>query len=303
MSYFKKLTFLKVLTTVAWADGEMTESELSVLKRFYRKFDLGRDELNELKPYLAAPVSKKERDGLYETLVGQLSSPDERKDIQDAMAAMLEAHPRAGTLERDLVEAFSKALDKTSFTKRSLVKFRNLLQSTLFQGAREKDPDMEKYFKRKVLNKIELKLSALGKKISIPDDQVYYLCLLGSLLALVANVDNHLDESEQKALKRVLGDQFAVKGQELQVLFDVIVEQARKGFDFHEVVSELNNLTPHKDRLKLVDSFFAVAAADGDLTHDEAEEVRRITKGLRIQHKDFIASKVKFLHRLRQSSR
>ena len=26
MSYFKKLTFLKVLTTIAWADGEVTQS-------------------------------------------------------------------------------------------------------------------------------------------------------------------------------------------------------------------------------------------------------------------------------------
>ena len=34
MSKFKKLTFLKVLTTVAWADGEVSQSELNILKSF-----------------------------------------------------------------------------------------------------------------------------------------------------------------------------------------------------------------------------------------------------------------------------
>ena len=48
MSYFKKLTFLKVLTTIAWADGEVTQSELNILKSFYRKFDLDKGELAEL---------------------------------------------------------------------------------------------------------------------------------------------------------------------------------------------------------------------------------------------------------------
>ena len=59
MSYFRKLTFLKVLTTIAWADGEITQSELNILKSFYRKFNLDKDELFELKHYLAAPISKK----------------------------------------------------------------------------------------------------------------------------------------------------------------------------------------------------------------------------------------------------
>ena len=61
MSYFKKLTFLKVLTTIAWADGEVTQSELNILKSFYRKFNLDKSDFAELKHYLAAPVSKKEQ--------------------------------------------------------------------------------------------------------------------------------------------------------------------------------------------------------------------------------------------------
>ncbi len=34
MASFKHLTFLKVLAVIAWADGEMTESEKNILKEF-----------------------------------------------------------------------------------------------------------------------------------------------------------------------------------------------------------------------------------------------------------------------------
>jgi uncharacterized tellurite resistance protein B-like protein len=44
----------------------------------------------------------------------------------------------------------------------------------------------------------------------------------------------------------------------------------------------------------------AVGGADGELSHDETEEIRRITKALRIPHKVFIEAKMKVLSRLRR---
>ena len=96
MSYFKKLTFLKVLTTIAWADGEVTQSELNILKSFYRKFDLDKDELAELRHYLAAPVSKKEQTELYDQLVHELSDENEKEEILTALESMEQATRRIG---------------------------------------------------------------------------------------------------------------------------------------------------------------------------------------------------------------
>ena len=52
MASFKHLTFLKVLAVIAWADGELTESEKNILKKFYRKFGLGKEDIRQLNPYL-----------------------------------------------------------------------------------------------------------------------------------------------------------------------------------------------------------------------------------------------------------
>lgn len=293
MSKFKKLTFLKVLTTVAWADGEVSQSELNILKSFYRKFDLSKHELDELKPYLHAPVPKKEKDSLYRQLIAELSTPAEKKEIVGALENMVQVHTRMKGDERQLVDQFSEWLDKSSFTKRSFGRIRNLFQKTIFEHARDPNPDMEKYFKRRILKKIELKSSHSGVVSKLPEDKLYFLCLVGTLMASIAHVDNHLDPSEKKALKKCLAEQFELKGKELTVLFEVVEEQGRKDFDFHEVVTEINRLTSYNERLQFMECLFAVAASDGDMTHEETEEIRRITKAMRIPHDLFIKAKVR----------
>jgi len=36
-----------------------------------------------------------------------------------------------------------------------------------------------------------------------------------------------------------------------------------------------------------------MATADGEIAHEESEEIRRITKSMRIPHKNFIQAKVR----------
>ncbi|MCS5625418.1 MAG: TerB family tellurite resistance protein [Candidatus Marinimicrobia bacterium] len=299
MSKFKKMTFLKVLTTVAWADGEVSQSELNILKSFFRKFDLEKHELDELKPYLFSPVSKKEKDELYRQMVAELSSPLEKKEIMDALETMVVAHKRMKSDERELVDQFSEWLEKSSHTERSFGRIRNFLQRTIFKHARDPDPDMKKYFKRRVLKKIELKSSHSKISTNLPEERLYFICLVGTLMAAIAHVDDHFDPTEKKALNRCLTDQFSLKGKELTLLFEVVEEQARQGFDFYEVVSELNRVSSHNDRIHLMECLFEVAIADGEMVHGEAEEIRRITKALRIPHKTFIEYKVRALDKIR----
>ena len=300
MSYFKKLTFLKVLTTIAWADGEVTQSELNILKSFYRKFNLDKDELAELKHYLAAPVSKKEQTELYDRLVHELRAESEKEEILTALESMEQATKRIGNEEKELVSQFRAMLKKSSVSKRSLGKIRNLLSKTIFSHARDKDLELEKYFKRKVLKKVELKAARLGVKMNLSEDKLYLICLLGALMTSVSNVDGHFDDSEKKVFKKELSDHFDFKGKEFKILFEVILELTGHGFDFHEVTTELNNLVAYNKKVGITNCILAVGAADGELSHEEAEEIRRITKALRIPHKVFIEAKMKVLSRLRR---
>jgi len=236
---------------------------------------------------------------LYRQMIAELSSPQEKKEIVGALEEMVEAHKRMKSDERELVDQFSEWLEKSSHTRRSFGRVRNFFQGTIFKHARDRDPDMEKYFKRRVLKKIELKSSHSKISTNLPEERLYFVCLVGTLMATIAHVDDHFDPAEKKALKRCLADQFSLKGKELTLLFEVVEEQARQGFDFHEVATELNRVASYNDRIHLMECLFEVAIADGEMAHGEAEEIRRITKALRIPHKTFIECKVRALDKIR----
>jgi len=293
MASFKNLTFLKVLAVIAWADGEITESEKNILKGFYRKFGLEKSHLDELKPYLNAPLPKKEQDKLFKQLVAELDSKKERQQILEDLESMSQADQKVSSEESELLEQFSRILEKSNPTRRSFGKIKNFFHSKLFAPAHERNPELNRYFKGKVMKQIEMKRDAGKRKFDLEDDEVYFICLFGTLLASVAHVDDHFHEEEKKALKKILKERFKFTPRELELIFEVIEDQARRGFDFHEVVTEFNRLYSYKDRLQTVDCFFVMAAADGEISHDESEEIRRITKAMHISHQVFKEGKKK----------
>lgn len=301
MASFKHLTFLKVLAVIAWADGEMTESEKNILKNFYRKFGLGKDDVRQLNPYLLAPIPKSDQERLFKQLAAELSSQQEKDEIIAELESIANAHRDMKTEENELVEEFVRMLKKTSFTKRSFGKVRNFFQATIFKPAHEKNPAVNRYFKNTILKKLELKMKGSSQKVDLEDDNVYFVCLFGALLASVAQVDDHFHEEERKALRKILKERYELSSGEQELLFEVIEEQARHGFDFHEVVTEFNSRVSYNDRVSAVDCFWAIAVADGEISHAENEEVRRITKAMHIPHQVFKESKKKFLKQLKSS--
>jgi uncharacterized tellurite resistance protein B-like protein len=229
-----------------------------------------------------------------------LNNESEKEEILTALESMEQASKRIGNEEKELVRQFRELLEKTSVTKRSLGKIRNLLGKTIFSRTRGKNLDLEKYFKRKVLKKVELKTARLGVKMNLPEDKLYFICLLGALMASVSSIDGNFDDSEKKVFKKELSGYFDFKNQELEILFEVIIELTKHGFDSHEVTTELNNLVTYNEKVDIANCMLAVGGADGVLSHEEAEEIRRITKALRIPHKVFIEAKMKVVSRLRQ---
>jgi uncharacterized tellurite resistance protein B-like protein len=299
MASLKNLTLLKALAAIAWADGEMTESEKNILKRFYRKFHLTQKQMDSMKPYLQSPVSKEEQNRLLKKLSHEFGSKQDREKVVAQLEEMAHADKNLKDLERELLEDFARHLKKSSITQRTAGKIRNFFEATIFKPAHEKNPELHKYFRNKILKSVELKIGGDIAKMRISEDELYFICLFGTLLASVAHIDEDFHEEEKKALKRSLKERFEFTGKELELLLQVVEEQARRGFDFHEVTQEFIKLYSYNDRVNTVDCFFAVAVADGTISHDESEEIRRITKALRIPHSVWKAAKVRALDKLR----
>ena len=112
MASFKHLTFLKVLAVIAWADGEMTESEKNILKKFYRTFGLQKDDIRQLNPYLLAPIPNNDQEHLFKQLAAELSSQKEKDEIIAELESIANAHRNMKTEENELVEEFIRMLKK-----------------------------------------------------------------------------------------------------------------------------------------------------------------------------------------------
>ncbi len=292
MSKFKKLTFLKVLTTIAWADGEVTNSELNILKSFYRRFGLEKAEIQELNRCLRTPLTKPEQETMFKQLTAELNSSKERKEILKFLKEMAQADNKIQPEEQELLDQYKNWLESETFTKRSLGKLRNLLMRTIFKPAREINHSLENQFKNIVQKKFELKVRRGKYKIRWSGDRAYLACLFGTIMASLANSDGEFSEKERKALRSVLTTQFQFNNEELALLCEIAHEHS-DDFDFYEITTEMNRLVTHNNRLQFMESLFEVATADGSMDHVELEELRRITKALHIPHKDFINCKVR----------
>jgi uncharacterized tellurite resistance protein B-like protein len=55
------------------------------------------------------------------------------------------------------------------------------------------------------------------------------------------------------------------------------------------VSREFNKIATRQQKLALLDCLFAVSAAEGLISHDEDNEIRRISRELILEHRDFIA--------------
>ena len=49
------------------------------------------------------------------------------------------------------------------------------------------------------------------------------------------------------------------------------------------------------ERKRLVEGIFALAKAEGNMSNEEIEEIRKVAYGLELSHKEFIDAKLKVL--------
>ncbi|QPJ66629.1 MAG: hypothetical protein G3M78_14940 [Candidatus Nitrohelix vancouverensis] len=300
MNKRQRLTFLKVLSIVAWADGEATQAELNLLKTFFQKFSLEDKEFNELKTFMEAPTPPEMRDALVKELTRKFSSQEDREELLAALKEMAEADGVVDEAEASLLESIRAQVEGKSESPETLKTISSMFKQFFAAAGGDSGRDLEQYFKRQLYQKLELKMTGRNVVIDWKDERFYLVCLLGALIASAAHVDGSFDDSEKKVLRSLFKEKLSFAEGELDIFLDVVDEQAKDGFDFYEVVTEVNRLVSMDDRIKLMDCFFEVACADGELAHEETEEIRRITKAMLVPHADFIETKMKFLTRLRE---
>jgi uncharacterized tellurite resistance protein B-like protein len=151
-----------------------------------------------------------------------------------------------------------------------------------------KSPDKET---KKNLSRLHDKLAALFPQDD-EEDIVKMACMAG-LLARVAYCDLDLNDNEVIRMKELLKQFTFLDAEHSEKVVETALEEIKdlSGLENHKYCPPLNNLLDNQQRYQLLESLFAVAASDGEVSGQESEEIRNISKGLLLEHKHFISAR------------
>ena len=132
---------------------------------------------------------------------------------------------------------------------------------------------------------------------SMEPDQARYLAAFAYILSRIAHVDQRASPHETAAIERVVADEGLLPGEHARLVVEMAKAQSALfgGMEDFLVTREFSRRASHEQKLALLHCLFSVSAADEHIAAIEDNEIRRISRELRIEHADFVA--VRSAHR------
>ncbi len=116
---------------------------------------------------------------------------------------------------------------------------------------------------------------------------------LGVLLWAVAEADGKFLAQEKEQITEVLKKYDDVSDEDMSIVLRTIEEAATSRIDLFSFTKEVNESMDRDCKVDIVMHLFRVAFVDRDLDETEHETIRQISTLLKLDHQDFIESKLK----------
>ncbi len=113
-----------------------------------------------------------------------------------------------------------------------------------------------------------------------------------ALLLETSMADEILDESELMALKNTLQKDFQINEDEIDELIDLAKENVEDSTSLYEFTRDINDNFDSAERVKLIESMWKIAYADGNIDKYEEHIIRKVSNLIYVAHSDFIKAKL-----------
>ena len=113
-----------------------------------------------------------------------------------------------------------------------------------------------------------------------------------ALLLETSMADEVLDESELMALKNTLQKDFQINEDEIDELIDLAKENVKDSTSLYEFTRDINDNFDASERVKLIESMWKIAYADGNIDKYEEHIIRKVSNLIYVAHSDFIKAKL-----------
>ncbi len=296
------LTLAKVLIAAAWADGDLTHEEINSMKDvLFRLPELSARQWASLQMYIEAPVGEVERARLVEELRNAIASEADRQlalqmidQIMTADGQVTEEDERVGAEIRAAIEAVDLGLLSR------LVRSTAGRRSRAVADAPNREDYYEDFVKNKVYYGVRRRLDLGEAELAVSEEVLRSLSLAGGMMARVARVNPDVTDAELATMADALQTYWHLAPDEAAFVVEVALSESASLLDPYRLAWQFADACSPQERVEFLDVLFAVAAADGEASYDEIEEIRTIARSLKLAHQDFIQAKLKIPRDQRQ---
>jgi len=293
------LTLAKALIAVAWADHNISEEEKHCLKDIIFHLSdsgLSAEEWLMLEMYMNAPVEAAERARLVDELQEAIRTPAEKRYILQALEQMVTADGESTAAEQRVIQEIGQAVQEADV---GLLDGLNRLlggalrrRSAAVANAPNRDAFFEDFLNNRVYFEVNQRLQREGRQLALSETELSRLGLAGGLMARVANVDRQITEAELEAMASLIEQYWGMSHETAVFVADVAVSALDVNYDYYRMTREFSTSTTPEERRRFLVALFHIAAADGEISFDETEEIRQIATGINLSHPDFINAKL-----------
>jgi len=292
------MSLAKVIIAAAWADGEMSNDEINSLKDLlFRLPDMTASDWARLEMYIEEPVSQAERARLVEELKARMASRSEKELALNALDEMMQADGMVTISERAVIDEIKASIQDADVgilpQLGRLVRGPVQRRSQAIAEAPNREVYLEDFLKNKIFYKIQRRLDKEDLDIDLPEKKLRKLSLAGGLMARVAFVDQEINDEEFEVMVEALQSNWEVSRTEACLVAEVATSEIGNNLDFYRLSRQFFEHTTRQERIRFLDVLFTVAAGDSQATYQEIEEIRSISKMLKLSHRQFIDAKLK----------
>lgn len=126
---------------------------------------------------------------------------------------------------------------------------------------------------------------------SLADEEVIQLAT-AALLIEVSKADFELTGEERTAVVEALRKTFNLDAVTLDALLKMAEEQVQQASSLYQFTRLINDYYDYEQKLRLIESMWQVAYADGDLDKYEEHLIRKVAELIYVTHNDFIRLKL-----------
>ena len=284
MTRADNLALFKVLIAAAWADSKLTQSEINYLKTLGKRFSFKDNDWLELEPYLEDRPSPSDIDALFKDLLARIATPAGRNEVVHHLEEILKADANITADEHDFLEEYVFVLKQASTVQLLAGRLKGLFQKPPAATAM----DLDEFIRNKIFFKLRRRLA-----VNQVTPQMYRLCLLGGLMGVIAQADGEITPKELEEIRHRLQALGSFEQDALDTLMVIIEDESVRGLDRSRLISEYTAQLGFDERIEVLDLLFAIAVADGGLTHAELEELRGISAAMHLSHRQYINAKLR----------